>query len=49
MFEKYDLNQLLEEIKEDESVGNNQKVRIVSQDEIQKMLANRKKRKKDRT
>lgn len=44
MLERYDLKQLLEEIREDELIGD-EKQKIVSQDDIKKMFIARKNKK----
>ena len=46
MFEKYNLKKMLDEIKEDESLRSDTKDVKASQDEIKKMLAEKKKGKK---
>jgi len=43
MFEKYDLKKMLAEIKEDEKLHSDSKDVKVSQDEIEKMLAQKRK------
>ena len=45
MFEKYDLNKMLEEIKEDEMMGGSNKKKV-SQDQIKKMMLDKLKKKK---
>ena len=46
MFEKYDLKKMLDEIKEDEELRSDTKDVKVSQDEIKKMLATKRKGRK---
>jgi hypothetical protein len=46
MFEKYDLKKMLDEIKEDEELRSDTKDVKVSQDEIKKMLAKKRKGRK---
>ncbi len=46
MFEKYDLKKMLDEIKEDEKLRLDTKDVKVSQDEIKKMLAKKRKGRK---
>ncbi len=46
MFEKHDLKKMLDEIKEDEELSSDTKDVKVSQDEIKKMLAKKRKGRK---
>ena len=46
MFEKYDLKKMLAEIEEDEGIGSDSEEAKVSQDEIKKLLAQKRKDKK---
>jgi hypothetical protein len=46
MQERYDLQRLFKEIKEDEQVGEKNQTRIISQDEIRRMVALRRKEKR---
>ena len=48
MFEKYDLNKILKEIKEDEKIEGSKKMKM-SQDQIKKMMLDKLRKKKGKT
>lgn len=47
MLEKYNLNEMLEEIREDDQEGKKSAARIISQEDIKRIILEKKKKKKD--